>query len=100
VTSKQGTVASATVQIFDGAGQPLRLETWPLPESLAPGEVLVQIELSTICLSDLHTIRGRRAEPAPAILGHEAVGRVVGLGGGRAGLAVGDRVAVAEGVQP
>lgn len=84
--------ASATVQIFDGPGQPLRLERWHLPETLAPGEVLVKIELATICLSDLHTVSGRRTEPTPSVLGHEAVGRVLRVGGGRQGLEPGDRV--------
>ena len=54
--------------------------------------------MSTICGSDLHTIFGRRQEPAPLILGHEAIGDVVALGPGldRDGfgdpLNVGDRI--------
>ncbi len=84
--------ANATVQIFDGPGQPLRLERWPLPATLGPGEILVEIELATICLSDLHTVSGRRVESTPSILGHEAVGRVFGAGSGRSGLVPGDRV--------
>lgn len=81
---------TATVQVFDGPGQPLRLEQWPLPEKLAAGEALVQLALATICGSDLHTIHGRRTEPTPAILGHEGVGRVVRSA--RQGLGPGDRV--------
>jgi putative phosphonate catabolism associated alcohol dehydrogenase len=92
MTSDEETKSGATVQVFDGPGQPLRLETWPLPETLAPGEVLVRIELATICLSDLHTAMGRRVEPTPCILGHEAVGRVMRVGGERKGLKPGDRV--------
>jgi putative phosphonate catabolism associated alcohol dehydrogenase len=83
---------TALVQIFDGPGQPLRLENWPLPEALGAGEVLVEIKLATICGSDLHTLAGQRQEATPSILGHEAVGRVVKVGEGRAGLAPGDRV--------
>jgi putative phosphonate catabolism associated alcohol dehydrogenase len=82
----------ATVQIFDGPGRPLRLESWPLPTPLGPGEVLVGIDLATICLSDLHTVSGRRTEPTPSVLGHEAVGQVLGTGSGREELAPGDRV--------
>ena len=87
----------ATVQIFDGPGTPLRLERLPLPRSLEPGELLVEIEQATICGSDLHTLDGRRNEPFPSILGHEAVGRVaVGTRadkvGARAGIDAGERV--------
>ena len=70
---------TASAQIFDGPGHPLRGENLPLPDSLAPGAVLVEIGLATICGSDLHTLSGLRSEPAPLILGHEGVGRVVTL---------------------
>lgn len=54
--------------------------------------------MSTICGSDLHTIFGRRQEPAPLILGHEILGEVAALGDGAdrsasgEPLRVGDRV--------
>ncbi|MBN2307795.1 MAG: zinc-binding dehydrogenase [Candidatus Hydrogenedentes bacterium] len=83
---------TTTVQIFDGPGQPLRREAWPIPEALQDGEVLVGIALATICGSDLHTVSGQRTEPTPAILGHEAVGRVLRKGRGRPELAEGTRV--------
>uniref|UniRef100_H2ZKL1 alcohol dehydrogenase n=1 Tax=Ciona savignyi TaxID=51511 RepID=H2ZKL1_CIOSA len=41
------------------------------------GEVLVKVRLATICASDLHTFAGKRDEPLPAVLGHEAVCDVV-----------------------
>lgn len=47
---------------------------------LAPGDALVEVELATICGSDVHTTRGDRSAPAPLVLGHEQVGRVVALG--------------------
>ncbi|MFJ2355385.1 zinc-binding dehydrogenase [Frigoribacterium sp. NPDC087798] len=64
---------------------------------LAPGDALVEVELATICGSDVHTTRGDRSAPAPLVLGHEQVGRVVALGPGAvavdgAPLAVGQRV--------
>jgi len=65
---------------------------------LQPLEVLVEIELATICGSDVHTSSGHRAAPAPLVLGHEQLGRIValGTGGPRAAdgavLTVGDRV--------
>jgi putative phosphonate catabolism associated alcohol dehydrogenase len=66
--------------------------------SLAPGDALVEVELATVCGSDLHTVRGERGAATPLVLGHEQIGRVVALGENArtaAGipLAVGDRVA-------
>ncbi|WP_285061861.1 alcohol dehydrogenase catalytic domain-containing protein [Frigoribacterium sp. ME-P-080] len=64
---------------------------------LEPGDALVEVELATICGSDVHTTRGDRSAPAPLVLGHEQVGRVVALGPGAvavdgAPLAAGQRV--------
>ncbi|MBK9384928.1 MAG: alcohol dehydrogenase catalytic domain-containing protein [Planctomycetes bacterium] len=74
---------NARAAIFDGAARPLRLATRELPTALGPGEVLVELAMSTICGSDLHTVRGRRSEATPCILGHEGVGRVIAAGAGR-----------------
>lgn len=66
--------------------------------ALAEHDVLIAVELSTICGSDVHTVRGRRAAPVPLVLGHESVGRVVAIGSGGADavdgspLRLGDRV--------
>jgi len=48
---------------------------------LGDGEVLVQVELATICGSDVHTVDGRRSAPVPLVLGHEYVGRVAAVRG-------------------
>lgn len=75
----------------------LRIETEDVP---APGEgqLLLAIASGGICGSDMHylsdggigTIRVRE----PIILGHEASGRVVGVGQGVTGFAEGDAVAI------
>ncbi|WP_328810437.1 zinc-binding dehydrogenase [Rhodococcus sp. NBC_00294] len=74
------------------------VRTLEIPE-LAPGEVLVSIDLATVCGSDLHTVSGRRPAPCPSILGHEAIGRIIAFGDGAraisadgAALVAGDRV--------
>ena len=64
---------------------------------LAPGDALVEVELATICGSDVHTALGHRSAPAPLVLGHEQVGHVVALGAGAttadgSPLALSDRV--------
>lgn len=83
--------------VMIAAGAPLELREYPLP-AVGPADVLVRITCATICPSDLHTWRGRRPGPTPAILGHEAVGVVEQLGAERRRdsvgqpLAIGDRV--------
>ena len=63
---------------------------------LEPLEVLVEIELATICGSDVHTSAGHRAAPAPLVLGHEQLGRIVALGAGAPRAADGDLLAVGD----
>ncbi len=64
--------------VFTEAGSPLTMQEFPLPV-LSEGEVLVRIEYSTICGSDVHTVIGTRSTPSPTILGHEIIGRIVEL---------------------
>ncbi|WP_280414766.1 zinc-binding dehydrogenase [Nocardia carnea] len=56
-----------------------------------PGELLVRVDLATVCGSDLHTVSGRRPAPSPSILGHEAVGHVAAAGPG-AEREIGERI--------
>lgn len=65
--------------VWLGEGQP-HTEVAVPGVALAPGDVLVDVELSTICGSDVHTVRGHRSAPVPLVLGHESVGRVTALG--------------------
>ena len=56
------------------------------------GEVLVKIERSSLCHSDLSVIDGSRVRPLPMALGHEAAGTVVKVGTGVHDVRVKDRV--------
>ncbi|MFG1635139.1 alcohol dehydrogenase catalytic domain-containing protein [Pseudonocardia alni] len=69
-------VTTARYARWDGVGAPFRLVTTALGAP-GPGEVLVAVDLATVCGSDLHTTRGHRSSPVPGVLGHEQVGRVV-----------------------
>ena len=82
---------TAQVAIFKAAGAPFEFTERPLP-ACGEGQALVAISLATICGSDLHTTDGRRTEPTPCVLGHEAVGRVVAVGPGRDPALLGQRV--------
>lgn len=60
-----------------------------------PGEVLVRIEATGVCHSDLHAIEEDGwGHELPVLLGHEGAGTVEALGEGVDGLAVGDRVVI------
>jgi S-(hydroxymethyl)mycothiol dehydrogenase len=56
------------------------------------GEVLVRLEASGVCHSDLHIVETGWAHPLPVLLGHEGAGVVEDVGGGVTTLAPGDRV--------
>ena len=65
----------------------------PVPNA---DEVLVKIEASGVCFTDVHIMKGEHASPnpLPLIMGHEGVGRVVELGSEGGRLKVGDRVGI------
>lgn len=62
-------------------------------EAPGPGEVLVRIEATGVCHSDLHVIEEDGwGHSFPVLLGHEGAGTVEAVGDGVVGLASGDRV--------
>lgn len=67
---------------WTGVGSPFTIVDTLVGPEPAPGEVLVEVDLATVCGSDIHTVAGHRPAPAPAVLGHEQVGRVVAVGPG------------------
>jgi propanol-preferring alcohol dehydrogenase len=75
--------------------KPLQLEDVPKPKP-GPGEVVVKIETSGLCHTDIHAAHGDwPVKPKlPLIPGHEGVGIVESLGTGVTEVAVGDRVAL------
>ena len=56
------------------------------------GEVLVRIRAAGLCHSDLSTVNGDRPRSMPMVLGHEAAGEVVELGGGVKDLKIGNHI--------
>src|SRR4051812_40641279 len=59
----------------------------------AAGEVLVRIEATGVCHTDLHVIQEDGwGHPYPVLLGHEGAGTVEAVGDGVEAVAVGDRV--------
>jgi propanol-preferring alcohol dehydrogenase len=75
--------------------KPLEIKDIPVPEP-GPGQVLVRIEASGLCHTDIHAARGDwPVKPTvPFTPGHEGVGIVERVGAGVTSPAVGDRVAI------
>ena len=74
---------------------PLSLEDIPKPEP-EPGKVVVKIEASGLCHTDIHAAHGDwPIKPTlPLIPGHEGVGIVESVGAGVTNVKEGDRVAI------
>jgi propanol-preferring alcohol dehydrogenase len=87
------TMRAAVVTAFTA---PLEMQDLPVPEP-GPGEVLVRIECTGLCHTDIHAAHGDwPVTPTPPFVpGHEGIGRVEALGAGVTERAVGDRVAIA-----
>jgi alcohol dehydrogenase len=62
------------------------------PELLAPDDVIVKVEASGICGSDLHIYHGRVQIEPGFVIGHEYVGEVVAVGDDVTRVKEGDRV--------
>jgi alcohol dehydrogenase, propanol-preferring len=75
--------------------KPLVLQEVPVPEP-GRGEILVRIEATGVCHTDLHAAKGDwPVKPKPPVIpGHEGVGHVAALGPGVRGVKEGDRVGV------
>jgi len=78
--------------VYHGPGQ----RGWddvPDPTIVDPTDIVVRIDTSTICGSDLHILKGDVPETSPGtVLGHEAVGTVQEIGASVSTVAAGDRV--------
>ncbi|HET9154883.1 MAG TPA: alcohol dehydrogenase catalytic domain-containing protein, partial [Solirubrobacterales bacterium] len=76
--------ATSRAAVLDSFGEPLSLREVQVPSELERGAMLVKIETSSVCGSDIHLCAGAMAPSLkielPVIPGHEMVGRIVRLG--------------------
>jgi alcohol dehydrogenase len=80
--------------VYHGPGRK-SWDTAPDPKLIDPTDILVQIDTTTICGTDLHILKGDVPTVEQGrILGHEAVGTVVAVGSAVSSIAVDDRVIV------
>lgn len=84
--------------VFDNASMSLKIEETSIP-ALQDFEILVRVEYTTLCKSDILTYTGKRKEKNPTILGHEICGSIVAFGNKAKkldarnnALAIGDRI--------
>jgi L-iditol 2-dehydrogenase len=71
------------------ANKDVRLQEMPVPE-IGPGEILMKIEASGICGSDV--MEWYRRDKVPLVLGHEVAGTVEKVGDGVKKYKTGDRI--------
>jgi alcohol dehydrogenase len=80
--------------VYHGPGSKAWEEV-PRPTLQADTDIIVGVDTTTICGSDLHILKGDTPEVTSGrILGHEAVGTVSSVGTGVKTVSVGDRVLV------
>ncbi|MFF7160187.1 zinc-dependent alcohol dehydrogenase family protein [Streptomyces sp. NPDC008086] len=80
--------------VFHGPGQSA-WEDVPDPGIKAATDAIVRVDAVTICGTDLHILKGDVPEVRPGtVLGHEAVGEIVDVGGDVRSVRPGDRVLV------
>ena len=81
--------------VVTGFDQPLEIKEVPKPEP-GEGQILVRIEASGLCHTDIHAARGDwPVKPTPPFIpGHEGVGIIEQNGPGVTQHTVGDRVAI------
>ncbi|QJS99692.1 zinc-dependent alcohol dehydrogenase family protein [Streptomyces asoensis] len=80
--------------VFHGPGQSAWQDV-PDPAVKEPTDAIVRVDAVTICGTDLHILKGDVPEVRPGtVLGHEAVGEIVEVGGDVRTVRPGDRVLV------
>ena len=80
--------------VYQGQGQRAFTEV-PDPQITDDGDVIVRVDMTTICGTDLHILRGDVPTVRPGrILGHEAVGTIEDAGAAVRTIGEGDRVLV------
>ena len=79
--------------VFESVGV-LKIKDGPVPKIQKPDDIIVKVEMCSICGTDVHIMSvppGYEAKPG-TILGHELVGEVVQVGDGVKTIKVGDRI--------
>jgi threonine dehydrogenase-like Zn-dependent dehydrogenase len=92
-------VTEARASVLTEYGAPFTVRTFPVPEP-EPGALVVDIDVATVCGSDVHVwlghLAGRLPISPPLILGHEMAGTVTAIGAGADTDSLGNAVRVGD----
>ncbi|OHF00575.1 alcohol dehydrogenase GroES-like domain-containing protein [Colletotrichum orchidophilum] len=77
--------------VFNGP-QSVSVEQRPIPTIQDDGDVIVKVQATALCGSELHVFRGHQPSETGFIMGHEFTGSVVEKGAAVTSLNIGDRV--------
>ncbi|CAK7245672.1 MAG: hypothetical protein STHCBS139747_007257 [Sporothrix thermara] len=77
--------------IFDGPGK-VSLQDRPVPQLQDDHDVIVKVQATALCGSELHVFRGHQPSATGFIMGHEFVGTVVEAGSAVKTVQVGDKI--------
>ncbi|KAK1751921.1 alcohol dehydrogenase GroES-like domain-containing protein [Echria macrotheca] len=77
--------------IFDGPHK-VSVQDRPIPTIKDPKDVIIKVQATALCGSELHTYRGLHDSPTGFIMGHEFVGTVTETGPEVKTIQVGDKV--------
>ncbi|KAF2422846.1 GroES-like protein [Tothia fuscella] len=77
--------------VFKGPHK-VAIEDRPIPKIKDPKDIIVKVEYTALCGSELHVYRGHQPSPTGFIMGHEFTGTVSEVGSDVKTFQVGDRV--------
>ncbi|KAG6040145.1 hypothetical protein E4U19_000059 [Claviceps sp. Clav32 group G5] len=77
--------------VFEGPYK-ISVQDRPIPQIIESDDIIVKIEATALCGSELHVFRGHQKSPPGFIMGHEFTGTVCGVGSSVRNIQVGDRV--------
>ncbi|EXF73054.1 alcohol dehydrogenase GroES-like domain-containing protein [Colletotrichum fioriniae PJ7] len=77
--------------VFNGP-QSVSVEQRPIPTVQDDGDVIVKVQATALCGSELHVFRGHQPSETGFIMGHEFTGTIVEKGASVTSLDIGDRV--------
>ncbi|OLN81794.1 putative zinc-type alcohol dehydrogenase-like protein YbdR [Colletotrichum chlorophyti] len=77
--------------VFNGPRN-VSVERRPIPTLHDDGDIIVKVQATALCGSELHVFRGHQPSDAGFIMGHEFTGTVVEKGAAVTSLNIGDRV--------
>ncbi|KAK3987948.1 putative S-glutathione dehydrogenase [Cladorrhinum sp. PSN332] len=83
--------ATMKAVVFHGPKK-VAVEDRPVPQLQGPKDVIVKVQATALCGSELHVFRGHQTSPTGFIMGHEFVGHIVAVGSSVKNLKIGDKV--------